>query len=253
MSRCSVCDHERRDEIEEHLRAGRSLRLVARATGISKDALWRHQHAHNSLALQEATERRREGGDESGSEDGHDLGDLGDLRSSLLLMLEVAMQRGDFTRATGLARELRQTIIEAEKAEATKRLLGSGPTGPPTLHVVYDDPEFDLSKLTESERAVFERLLAKVEGRYEERFGSIAALDVEIRELEGELGSPAPLFDLSRLDGDDLAALERILAKALESVAEGARVLPEAGEDGSSGQGTIEAVVVELDEDEEES
>lgn len=36
MNRCSVCDHERRDEIEAQLRAGTSLRLVSRATGISR-------------------------------------------------------------------------------------------------------------------------------------------------------------------------------------------------------------------------
>jgi hypothetical protein len=207
MSRCSVCDHESRDEIEAQLRAGRSLRLVSRESGISKDALYRHQKNHRVLALSEAIERRAEKGDGTSDDE------LGDLRSSLLLMLEVAMSKGDFTRATGLARELRQTLIELDKQAAARRLRGEGPTGPPTLHVVYDEP--DTSRLTDDERAVFERLLAKAEGRYEEGFESIAALDIEIRKLEQELGSPAPLFDLSKLDPDDRAALERILAKAL--------------------------------------
>lgn len=164
MNRCSVCDHERRDEIEAQLRAGTSLRLVSRATGISKDALYRHQKNHAVLALSVAIERRAEEGDGT-PDDG-----LGDLRSSLLLMLEVAMSKGDFTRATGLARELRQTLIELDKQEAARTLRGAAPTGPPTLHVVYDDPVFDTSKLTDDERAVFERLLDKVQARHDETF-----------------------------------------------------------------------------------
>lgn len=234
MNRCSVCDHERRDEIEAHLRAGKSLRLVSRATGISKDSLFRHMRNHAVLALSEAMERR-----DAEEGDGTSDDELGDLRSSLLLMLEVAMSKGDFTRATALARELRQTLIELDKQEAARRLRGDGPTGPPTLHVVYDDPVYDLDKLTDEERSVFERLLAKVEARYEESFGSLAALDIEIRKLERELGSSAPLFDLAKLDGDDRAALERILAKALE----GERELP-------APRDTIEAVVVEPDDEE---
>ena len=165
MNRCSVCDHERRDEIEAQLRAGTSLRLVSRATGISKDALYRHQKNHAVLALSEAIERRNAEGGDGTSDD-----ELGDLRSLLLLMLEVAMSKGDFTRATGLARELRQTLIELDKQEAARTLRGAAPTGPPTLHVVYDDPVFDTSKLTDDERAVFERLLDKVQARHDETF-----------------------------------------------------------------------------------
>lgn len=252
-TRCSVCDHERRDEIEAQLRAGMSLRLVSRATGISKDALHRHQKNHNSLGLRKAVAERTEGTEEETS-------DLGDLRSSLLLMLEVAMSKGDFIRATGLARELRQTLAEIEKVEAARALRDGGPSEK-KLRVVYDlDVEieellkdyrevFDLSALTDDERGVFERLLQKVRARSgvrsEETFDSIAALDTEIRRLEAELGNQEPIFDLSRLSPDDLAELERILSKALNSDAVETepitRELPETSGDERSGQDNIEA------------
>jgi len=53
MSRpCAVCSHARRHEIEDALRSGQSLRMVAAAFGVGKNALHRHaKHAGTADAL----------------------------------------------------------------------------------------------------------------------------------------------------------------------------------------------------------
>jgi hypothetical protein len=180
MSRCSVCDHERREAIERHLAEGTSLRVVAKATGISKDALYRHQKNHNVRELSDAVADRIA----SGAADG-DQG-LGDLISSLQLAFEVALQKGDLSHVATLSRELRAAYVEMGKDAARRELLEFGRGGGPVeLHVVFDDPE-----MTDEEAGVLARVLA--------RFGldgsdpdAIAKLDVATSRLEGAIEHPA--------------------------------------------------------------
>jgi AcrR family transcriptional regulator len=117
MSRCSVCDHERREAIERHLAEGISLRVVAKATGISKGALYRHQKNHNVRELSDAVADRIA----SGAADG-DQG-LGDLISSLQLAFEVALQKGDLSRVATLSRELRAAYLASSAGRTTGQAL----------------------------------------------------------------------------------------------------------------------------------
>jgi hypothetical protein len=100
---CTICGHEKREEIERNLLAGSPLRTIAAHWSVSKTALIRHKN-HVSAMLERATERQEEvRGDQL-------LKQLLDLQSRTLALLAEAEQDGDRRIRLGAIREARSNL-----------------------------------------------------------------------------------------------------------------------------------------------
>ena len=102
--RCTVCTHDKRDEIDQALVARQPFRAIARQHGVSKDALVRHSDDHLPAALvraQEATEA---------AQADNLLAQVTDLRDRAIGILDTAEAEEDLKAAIAAIREARGCV-----------------------------------------------------------------------------------------------------------------------------------------------
>jgi hypothetical protein len=109
---CTVCQHEDRATIDKRLVAGAAIAALSRETGLSEDALARHQAAHVPLKLVKAAEVE-------------EVAEAGDLLSQVRYLQTRAMGILTKAEASGDLRTALQAIREARaNLELLAKLLG---------------------------------------------------------------------------------------------------------------------------------
>ncbi len=102
--RCTVCTHDKRDEIDQALVARQPFRAIARQHGVSKDALVRHSDDHLPAALVRAQEAT-----EAAQADAL-LALVCDLRDRAIGILDTAEAEEDLKAAISAIREARGCV-----------------------------------------------------------------------------------------------------------------------------------------------
>jgi len=115
--KCSLCIHDKREEIERALLGGDSYRTVAQRFGVSRDAVVRHRR-HLPTALAHARE---------GKEVAHGdslVAQLSELTSEAQRLKEKAERGGDFRTALAAVRELCRIVelVARLRGELTERV-----------------------------------------------------------------------------------------------------------------------------------
>ncbi len=126
--RCTICTHDRRDEIDRSLVARQPYRYIAKQYGLSTAALVRHHDDHLPAALvraQEATEA---------AQADNLLVQVTDLRDRAIGILDTAVATDDLRVALGAIREARGCL------ELLGKLAGQLQDGP-TVNV-FLSPEW---------------------------------------------------------------------------------------------------------------
>ena len=150
---CSVCRHDRREEIEQGLLAGEPYRTIAARTGVSTTALHRHRKQHIPAQLVNAKDAAAEVKAESLWER------LQMIKRETAAIFGEARQAGNHVMALqAMARMERQLELEVrllvQLSDAAKVALG--------INVTLDKPSPDLSKLfTEEELRLWESFLKR--------------------------------------------------------------------------------------------
>lgn len=102
-SRCSICNHEDREAIDEAIVSGSTLRATARRFDVSKDAVSRHK-AHVSASLSRVVAAREEAGAVSA------LSRLEELHTRAMRVLDAAEADGKASLSLAAIRELRGLV-----------------------------------------------------------------------------------------------------------------------------------------------
>jgi hypothetical protein len=97
--KCSLCIHDKREQIEQALLCGDSYRVVAQRFAISRDAVARHRH-HLPTALARASELKEISHGDSL------LAQLRELTSEAQRLKATAEKEGDIRAALAAVREL---------------------------------------------------------------------------------------------------------------------------------------------------
>jgi len=100
---CTICGHEKREDIERNLLAGSSLRTIAVRWSVSKTALIRHK-CHVSATLEKVAEKQEE------ARGNQLLKQLLALQNRTLALLAEAEQDGDRRIRLGAIREARSNL-----------------------------------------------------------------------------------------------------------------------------------------------
>ncbi len=122
--RCTICTHDKRDDIDQALVARQPVRAIARQYGVSKDALLRHHDDHLPAALvraQEATEA---------AQADNLLAQVTDLRDRAIGILDTAEAEEDLKAAIAAIREARGCVELLAKLAGQ---LQAAPTFNPVL------------------------------------------------------------------------------------------------------------------------
>ncbi len=108
---CTVCAHSQRQEIDRALLEGITYRTIADRFGLSETALKRHKADHVPARIAKATAAKQVA-------DADDLlGQLRDLRTKAITILEAAESAGDYRAALAGIKEARgciETLMEVE-------------------------------------------------------------------------------------------------------------------------------------------
>ena len=102
--RCTICTHDKRNEIDQALVERQAFRAIARQYGVSKDALLRHHDDHLPAALVKA-----QAAAEAAQADAL-LAQVVDLRDKALDVLDTAQGSADLRVALGAIREARGCV-----------------------------------------------------------------------------------------------------------------------------------------------
>ncbi len=102
--RCTICTHDKRNEIDQALVERQAFRAIARQYGVSKDALIRHHDDHLPAALVKAQEAS-----EAAQADAL-LAQVVDLRDKALGILSKAEVADDLRAAVSAIREARGCV-----------------------------------------------------------------------------------------------------------------------------------------------
>ncbi len=101
--RCTICNHDDRESIDEAIVGGRTLRDIARQHDVSKDAVSRHR-GHVSHALSRVVAEREEAGARSA------LDRLEDLHTRATRVLDAAEGEGKASLSLAAIKELRGLV-----------------------------------------------------------------------------------------------------------------------------------------------
>jgi hypothetical protein len=101
---CTICKHEKREEIDQALVNGESLRNIASRYGTTSGSLKRHKHSHLPQALKDAKQAEIILSSEN------ILEKMQDLHNKTLQIFDDARRRRDDRISISAAREVRENI-----------------------------------------------------------------------------------------------------------------------------------------------
>jgi hypothetical protein len=151
---CTVCRHEKREEIDQALLAGEPLRTLAARTGTSSTALHRHRRSHIAAEMVHA----KHVADELHAETLWDRLKTVN-RETAAILAEARESRNHVIALAAISRVEKQVELEArllgELSESARIAVGINVSAPP------QPPPYDLSLLTDQELEQLEVILTR--------------------------------------------------------------------------------------------